>query len=65
MEEEIMPVVNGKEYPYDKEGIARAVAAAKAKKKVLPFGSGVDKKTPAAGQKSRTNPARPKKTMGY
>jgi hypothetical protein len=49
-----MPEVNGKKYPYDKEGIARAVAAAKAQKKM-----------PAMGQKSKMNPARPKKAMGY
>jgi hypothetical protein len=60
-----MPEVNGEKYPYTKKGIAKAVAAAKAQKKVLPFGTGSDKKMPAAGQKSKMNPARPKKAMGY
>jgi hypothetical protein len=60
-----MPEVNGKKYPYDKEGIARAVAAAKAQKKMMPYGTGADKKMPAMGQKSKMNPARPKKAMGY
>jgi hypothetical protein len=60
-----MPEVDGKKYPYNKEGIAKAVAAAKAKKKVLPFGTGSDKKMPAAGQKSRTNPMKSKKVAGY
>ncbi len=60
-----MPEVNGEKYPYTKKGVARAVAAAKAKKKVLPFGTGSEKKMPAAGQKSRTNPMRSKKVAGY
>lgn len=60
-----MPEVNGEKYPYTKKGIAKAVAAAKAKKKVLPFGTGADKKMPSMGEKSRMNPAKPKKTMGY
>jgi pyruvate-formate lyase len=48
-----MPEVNGEKYPYTKKGIAKAVAAAKAQKKM-----------PSMGQKSKMNPARPKKTMG-
>jgi hypothetical protein len=60
-----MPEVNGEKYPYTKKGIAKAVAAAKAKKKVLPFGTGADKKMPAAGQKSKANPMRSKKVAGY
>ena len=49
-----MPNVNGKEFPYTPEGMKKALAAKKAQKKM-----------PAMGQKSKMNPARPKKAMGY
>jgi hypothetical protein len=48
-----------------KDNMAKAIAAAKAQKKVLPFGTGSEKKMPAAGQKSRTNPMKSKKVAGY
>jgi hypothetical protein len=47
-----------------KDDMAKAIAAAKAQKKVLPYGRGMDKTMPAAGQMTRTNPMKSRKVAG-
>jgi hypothetical protein len=48
-----------------KDDMAKSIAAAKAQKKVLPYGSGArNKSQPAAGQMTGTNPMRSRKVAG-
>jgi hypothetical protein len=59
-----MPEVNGEKYPYTKKGVARAVAAAKAKKKTLPYGTGSKATDAPRGTGYAANPPRFKKNPG-